>query len=109
MADTIHCIKKTLRLMPVEAKMLAEKAKVAGMCEADYIRLLISQKPNDYPQIRKLLKDLINEINHIGTNVNQIVHSNNMELYLKEDKERLFAYMRKLNVTVQEVVAQIGD
>ncbi|SEW00794.1 plasmid mobilization relaxosome protein MobC [[Clostridium] fimetarium] len=109
MADTIHCIKKTLRLMPTEAKMLAEKAKVAGMCEADYIRLLISQKPNDYPQIRKLLKDLINEINHIGINVNQIVHSHNMELYMKEDKEKLFAYMRKLNVTVQEVVVQIGD
>lgn len=109
MADTIHCIKKTLRLMPVEAKMLAEKADASGMCEADYLRLLISQKPNDYPEIRKLLKNLINEINHIGTNVNQIVHNHNMEFYSKEDKERLFAYLRKLNMVVKEVVAQIGD
>lgn len=109
MADTIHCIKKTLRLMPVEAKMLAEKSETAGMCEADYLRLLISQKPNDYPEIRKLLKNFINEINHIGTNVNQIVHNHNMEFYSKEDKERLFAYLRKLNLVVKEVVAQIGD
>lgn len=109
MADTIHCIKKTLRLMPVEAKMLAEKAEAVGMCEADYLRLLISQKPNDYPEIRILLKNLINEINHIGINVNQIVHNHNMEFYSKEDKERLFAYLRKLNLVVKEVVAQIGD
>lgn len=109
MADTIHCIKKTLRLMPVEAKILSEKAKEAGMCEADYLRLLISQKPNDYPEIRKLLKTLINEINHIGTNVNQIVHNHNMEFYSKEDKARLFAYLRKLNMVVNEVVTRIGN
>lgn len=50
MADKIHCIRKTLRLMPQEAEMLAKKAGESGMCEADYLRLLISQKPNDYPE-----------------------------------------------------------
>ena len=59
MADKIHCIRKTLRLMPQEAEMLAKKAGESGMCEADYLRLLISQKPNDYPEVRKLLKELI--------------------------------------------------
>ena len=43
MADKIHCIRKTLRLMPQEAEMLAKKAGESGMCEADYLRLLISQ------------------------------------------------------------------
>ena len=56
MADKVHCIRKTLRLMPEEAKMLAKKACDNGMNEAEYIRLLISQKPNDYPEIRKILK-----------------------------------------------------
>ena len=46
MADKVHCIRKTLRLMPQEAKVLSDKAKANGMNEAEYIRLLISQKPN---------------------------------------------------------------
>lgn len=51
--------------MPQEAELLAKKAGESGMCEADYLRLLISQKPNDYPEVRKLLKELINEVNRI--------------------------------------------
>ena len=43
------------------------------MNEAEYIRLLISQKPSDYPEVSNLLKELINEINRIGININQIV------------------------------------
>ncbi|CUX62351.1 hypothetical protein BN3590_02722 [Clostridium sp. C105KSO15] len=109
MADSIHCIKKTLRLMPEEAKVLAEKARDVGMNEAEYIRLLIRQKPIDYPEIRKLLKSLINEVNRIGININQIVFNNNSEIYSEDDKSRLVAYMRKLNTSVNEVVMQIGN
>ena len=50
MADSIHCIKKTLRLKPAEAEVLASKAAEAGMCEADYLRLLATQKPYDYSE-----------------------------------------------------------
>jgi hypothetical protein len=109
MADSIHSVRKTLRLMPTEAEMLSEKSKAFGMNEADYIRLLISQKPNDYPEVRILLKELINEVNRIGININQIVFSHNSELYSKEDKIRLTAYMRKLNRLVDEAVKQIGN
>lgn len=109
MADKVHCIKKTLRLTPEESKMLAAKAKESDMNEAEYLRLLISQKPNDYPEIRKLLRELINEVNHIGVNINQIVHHHNYELYSKEDREQLIAYMKKLNKSVKEVVVIIGD
>jgi len=108
MADKIHCIKKTLRLMPEQAKDLALKADLAGMCEADYLRFLISQKPNDYPEIRVLLKQLINEVNRIGNNINQVVHNNNSELYRREDKEQLIAYMKKLNLALKEAVGQFG-
>ena len=61
------------------------------MNEAEYIRLLISQKPNDYPEVRKLLKELINEINRIGININQIVFNSNAQIYSKKDKEQLVA------------------
>lgn len=107
MADSIHCIKKTLRLMPVEAEKLAEKSKEAGMCEADYLRLLITQKPNDYPEIRILLKDLINEVNAIGNNINQITRNHNSKIYREADRELLSAYMKKLNLLVREVVENI--
>ena len=56
MTDSIHCIKKTLRLKPAEAEVLASKAAEVGMCEVGYLRLLITQKPYDYPETRKLLK-----------------------------------------------------
>ena len=109
MADKVHCIRKTLRLMPQEATVLSDKAKANGMNEAEYIRLLISQKPNEYPEVRKLLKELINEINRIGININQIVFNSNAQLYSKKDKERLVTYMKKLNQSVSEAVVKIGN
>ena len=109
MAGRQHSIDKLLRLTPEEAKVLAIKAKEAGMSESAYLRLLIDQKPNDYPEIRKMLKVLINEVNRIGVNINQITYNNNTELYSKEDKENLTAYMRKLNLEVKKVVEQIGN
>ena len=109
MADKVHCVRKTLRLMPEEAKMLAKKACDNGMNEAEYIRLLISQKPNDYPEVRKILKELINEVNRIGININQIVFNSNAQIYSKKDMEQLVAYMKKLNQSVSEAVVKIGN
>lgn len=109
MADKVHCVKKTLRLTPAESRLLSEKAKASNMNEAEYLRLLISQKPNDYPEIRQELKRLNNEVNHIGVNINQIVHHHNYELYSKEDRQQLIAYMKKLNNTLKEVVMRLGD
>ena len=77
--------------------------------DSEYIRLLISQKPNDYPELRKILKELINEVNRIGININQIVLNSNAGLYSKEDKTQLIAYMRKLNQKVDEAVVKIGN
>ena len=109
MADSIHSVRKTLRLMPGEAKELSEKAGTAGMCEADYLRLLITQKPNDYPEIRILLKELINEVNAIGNNINQLTRNYNSKLYRTEDREFLCACMKKLNLTVREAADKIGS
>lgn len=102
-------VSKFLRITKADNEMLHQKATDAGMSEAAYIRFMISQKPNDYPEVRKLLKELINEVNHIGININQIVKNHNAELYSEEDKTRLFAYMRKLNTKVDEAVRIIGN
>jgi len=109
MAKRVHSVSKLLRMTPEESKMLEEKAVQAGMVESAYLRLLISQKPNDYPEVRRLLKDLINEVNRIGVNINQIVCNHNSGLYSVNDKDRLFAYMRKLNVRIEEAVRLIGN
>ena len=99
---------RNYRLTKQDADRLREKAEVAGMSESEYFRLLITQKPNDYPEIRYSIKELINEVNRIGVNINEIVHNNNSELYRVADKERLVAYMRRLNETVDEVVVKLG-
>lgn len=104
-----HSVSKLLRMTPKEAKLLSEKAKAADMTESEYLRLMITQKPNDYPEVRQLLRDLINEVNRIGVNINQITYSHNAELYSEDDKDRLIAYMRKLNTAVAKVVENIGN
>ena len=102
-------VKKTLRLVKEDSDLLYEKAKQAGMNENEYLRVLIREKPADMPEIRGLMKSLINEVNHIGVNINQIVHHHNYELYSKADREQLIAYMRKLNATLKEAVVSRGN
>lgn len=106
---TNYSVMKTLRLTPEEAEQLKEKAREAGMKEAEYLRFLLGHKPNDYPEIRQLLNSLINEVNHIGINVNQIVKRYNSGLYNQSDKQLLTAYMKKLNVAVEQVVKTLGN
>lgn len=109
MLDSGLSLTKKFRLSVMDAKMLEKKAKEANMSESEYLRLMISQKPNDYPEVRQLLRDLINEVNRIGVNINQITYSHNAELYSADDKERLIAYMRKLNIAVAKVVETVGN
>ena len=109
MADSGMTMTKKFRLSTKDAKLLKTKAEAAGMTESEYLRLMISQKPNDYPEVRQLLRDLINEVNRIGININQITYNHNAELYSADDKERLIAYMRKLNTAVAKVVDIVGN
>ena len=106
--DKLSQVKK-FRLSPREASMLADKAQQVNMTESEYLRLMISQKPNDYQEIRILLRELINEANHIGTNINRIVHNHNAGLYSEDDKERMIAYMRKLNTEENNVCKTVSD
>lgn len=99
---------KPFRLTRQEAELLKRRAQEKGMKESEYLRLLISQRPNDYPEIRILLKELINEVNAVGNNINQITRSHNSKLYRPEDRELLCAYMKKLNLAVREAADQIS-
>ena len=91
-----------------EAEKLRLDAEQRGIKESEYIRLLLSQKPNDYPEIRIILRELINEVNAIGNNINQITRNHNSKLYREEDRQLLSAYMKKLNL-LKEAVETIGN
>lgn len=102
-------LRKAYRLTEEQNAELQEKVGELGMTESEFIRLLITQRPKDYPEIRQMLNGLINEVNRIGVNINEIVHNNNSVLYSDSDKTRLMAYMQKLNETVNKAVTDIGD
>lgn len=108
MADKKEII-KPFRITKVEAEQLKKQAEAKQLTESAYMRLLLSQKPSDYPEIRMNLKCLINEMNRIGNNINQITRNHNSGLYSQSDRERLMAYMRKLNIAVRDVVDKVGD
>ena len=102
-------LRKAYRLTEEQNAELQEKVAELGMTESEFIRLLITQRPKDYPEIRQMLNGLINEVNRIGVNINEIVHNNNSVLYSDSDKTRLMAYMQKLNEMVNKAVTDIGD
>ncbi len=99
---------KPFRLTRQEADRLKSRAKERGVKESEYIRLLLSQKPNDCPEVRILLKELINEVNAVGNNINQITRNHNSKLYRAEDRELLKVYMKKLNLAAREVADKVG-
>ena len=102
-------LRKAYRLTKEQDEEFKRKVKQAGMTESEFIRLMITEQPKDYPEIRAMLDRLINEVNRIGVNINEIVYNNNSMLYKESDKQRLIAYMRKLNETVKGRVKDIGD
>lgn len=109
MADNRHNVVKTFKFTRAEADLLKNRAQEYGMTDSDYMRFLLSQKPLDYPEIRLLISNLINEVNHIGNNINQIARKNNAGFYSRDDMENLRAYMKKLINVTRKVEEKIGD
>lgn len=95
------------RVSKDEKKKITEMAKEYGVTESEFLRRQIRQRPSDYPEIKLLLGHLINEINHVGVNINQIVKKNNAGFYDEEDKVLLEAYMRKICDELSEGLAKI--
>lgn len=99
----------SFRMSEEEARTLRRNAKEQDMSESEYLRMMVRQRPTDYPEISELLRKLINEVNHIGVNINQIVKNHNSSFYTAEDKRRLTAYMKKLSMAVKEVAVALGN
>lgn len=108
MADKIYSIKKTLRLTPAQNDMLSDQAEKNNQNEADYLRSLISQRPNEHPEIQKLLKKLINEINDIEEDIHRITYENEEKISV-DDRDLLTALLMKVDSSIKEVVSLIGN
>lgn len=99
--------RKEIRLTEEELHEIQGRAEQMGIKVSQYLRQIISNRPRDDPHIRQELIRLNNEINHIGVNINQIVHNNNSKLYIQEDKHRLYVLMKRLRDLIQEVINKL--
>ena len=100
-----NLVKKSFRLKRKQIMYLANAAKETTM--SNYMRNLIDA--DEHKQIvqqeqtrRRLNRELINEVNRIGVNINQIVKNNNAQYYSPAEKKKLFLMMQQLNDMIYE-------
>ena len=82
-----------VRLSKSEKRKLEKKADIANVTMSHLVRLFINDEKilvYDKNAIQQM-KNLTNEINAIGKNINQIVHNTNMNKYSEYEKKKLFA------------------
>lgn len=99
--------RKEIRLSAAEQEKLTKGAAEMGITESHFLRMLLTERPRDHPEIREELRKLSNEINHIGVNINQIVHDYNSRLYSEEDKRRLYVSMKQLKDLMGQMVEKL--
>ncbi len=76
----------------------------AGISASEYIRRLIH---NECPYSREdigTIKELIKEVNSVGTNINQIAKHFNSDFFSENEKRKLFAYMQQLIKNTEEII-----
>lgn len=69
-----------------------------NLIDADERKQLVHQEQTR----RRLNRELINEVNRIGVNINQIVKNNNAQFYSLTEKKKLFIMMQQLNDMLYE-------
>lgn len=99
--------RKEIRLSAAEQEKLAKGAAEIGVTESRFLRMLLTERPRDQPEIREELRKLSNEINHIGVNINQIVHNHNSRLYSDEDKHRLYVSMKRIKELMGQMMEKL--
>lgn len=98
-----------IRLSQADKAELEKKAKNTGLTESAYIRALIN---NEYPISREdyqNIKNLVNEINSIGNNINQIAKKFNMGMFSEYDKKHLIDLMNTLVKNTEEIINQKNE
>lgn len=99
--------RKEIRLSAAEQEKLQKGAAEMGVTESRFLRMLLTERPRDHPEIREALRRLSNEVNHIGVNINQIVYNHNSRLYSEEDKHRLYVSMKQLKDLMNQILEKL--
>ena len=93
--ETMKC-RKEIRLYSWELEELQKQAEKMGLSDSQYLRMLITNRPRDYPEIRQ-------ELERMNQEINQITHNNNSALYSREDKHRLYVFLKQIKTLVSQV------
>lgn len=102
-------IQKNFRITEKQQVHLDHACEKYGITESEFLRRLIDSDmgiavPKETQESYQFRKQLLYEINKIGTNINQIVKNVNSHCYSDHEKKQLFASMKKL----QELISQGG-
>lgn len=104
-----NTIRKHFKLTEETAKLLVERSKAENMNESEYIRYLL-QNQSERPRSRELELEVMrlrNEINRIGTNVNQIAKNSNSYIYTEDDKVELRVAMQSIKGLLEIMINKI--
>lgn len=100
-------VRVSLRISESENRFLKQQCEQTGLNENQYIRRLIDAAAGraEMPVSKEkflAVKELTQEINYIGHNINQIVKNVNSHYYSDEEKDRLFELMSKVRTLLNE-------
>lgn len=102
-------VRKSFRISEEDEAFFREQCELYGMKDSAYFRFLLEKVKNPSAQrVRPkeeflAIKELTDEINHIGININQIVRNVNMLHYSDYEKRKLFAMMEDIRKKVAEL------
>ena len=105
-SESRKTVRKSFRITEEEESVFRSQCERYGMTDSAYFRYMLT-RVNDTKQEEMrskeeylAIKELINEINHIGININQIVRNVNMKFYSDSEKKKLFALMKEVKQKV---------
>lgn len=101
-------VRKSIRLSPEEERLLRQACERYGMNDSEYFRYLLNRNAGGIPAKKtkeeyQAIKELVTEINRMGTNINQIVRNVNLHYYSDSEKRKLFAMMSVIMKKVVEL------
>lgn len=107
--DKHKIVRKSFRISEEEEVALRKQCERYGMNDSEYLRFLLGQNGSKGEEsIRPkgeylAIRELMTEVNRIGTNINQIVKNVNMHYYSDYEKKKLFAMMEEVRRKVMEL------
>lgn len=101
-----------VRVEPDIKDYILNQSKKSGKSESDCVRGIIQAARKheviSFKDKKSFLieRELVREINKIGTNINQIVKNTNSHYYTDIEKKKLFAMMYHIESMISEILKQ---